>query len=94
MSEENFCRECNQKHTCRQAFEQAGKIKGGSVGCKTIIAFLLPLMVFIAALAVFEKMLPKIIDAKNLQTPMTLVLASLTTLVYILIIKQFFKKGK
>ena len=94
MSEENFCRECNQKYTCRQAFEQAGKIKGGSVVLKTIVAFLLPLMVFIAGLAVFEKMLPKIMDTKNLQTPMTLLLASLTTLIYILIIKQLTKKGK
>jgi phosphoglycerol transferase MdoB-like AlkP superfamily enzyme len=89
MDEEKFCQECNQKHTCRQAFQQLGRMGGPSVVYKTIVAFLLPLIVFIFSLAILEKKLPNVIHIKKLQTLIAFLLASLATFVFVLIIRYF-----
>jgi len=87
MAQEKFCLECNQRHDCREVYQQLGKAEGPSVVFKVVVAFLLPLMVFIAALAASEKILAKTINNKETQTALSFLLALSITFVCILIIK-------
>ena len=64
-----------------------GEAKGPSVVPRVVIAFLLPLMVFIGALAAFEAILARTIDSKGLKTWLSSLLAVLVTFTVILIIK-------
>ena len=69
-----------------------GNNKGPSVVSKVLAAFLLPIVVFIAALAVFERVLAGVIDTKGLQTALSFPVALLVTSVFILIIRAINKQ--
>lgn len=79
MVEQNFCQNCYQKHDCQKVYRQLGEIKGPPITFKIIVAFLLPLVVFIVSLAVFEAIFSKAINTGPLQTALSLLLALLTT---------------
>jgi len=85
MTSGKFCQDCIQKHDCKRIYEQLGDSQGPSVALKAILAFLLPLMVFIVSLAVFERELTGAIAAKSVQTALSFVLALLVTFVCVLI---------
>lgn len=87
MAQQEFCQDCNQKRDCRKIYEQLGDIKGPSVVLKVIIAFLLPLVVFIVSLAVFGEIFGKAISSQRVQTVLSLVPALLVTLVCIFIVR-------
>jgi len=87
MAEQEFCEDCNQKHDCRRIYEQLGDVEGPSVVIKVIVAFLLPLVVFIVSLAVFQEILAKAISTQHVQTALSLLLALLVTFVCILIVR-------
>ncbi len=87
MDEQEFCQECNQRNKCQDVYRQLGNNKSPSVVFKVVIAFLLPLIVFIAALIASEKILAEIINSKEAQTVLSFLLALAVTSVSILIIK-------
>ena len=87
MAEQKFCHHCDQKHDCQKVYEQLGNVKGPSVVFKVIVAFLLPLVVFIVSLAVFEEIFTKAVNTKELQTLLSFLVALFITLVCILIIQ-------
>ncbi len=91
MTQSKFCRECDQKHHCQETYQQMGKAKGPSVTFKAIIAFLLPILTFIASLIIFEKILAKIVDIKQLRTALDFLFALAVTLAIILINKGLSK---
>lgn len=91
MTKSEFCRECGQKHHCQEIYQQMGKAKGPSVTLKAIIAFLLPILTFIVGLIIFEKILAKIVDTKQLRTAFDFLLALSVTLAIILINKGLSK---
>lgn len=89
------CRSCPDKHRCREIYEQLEKTKGPSVAFKSVAVFLVPLVVFIASLAIFERILTKLISTKALQTAISCLLALLVTFICILIIKASYEhQGK
>jgi len=88
MAPQKFCQECNQRHTCQDVYRQLGNTKSPSVVFKVVVAFLLPLMVFIAALVASEKISAKAINSKEAQTVLSFLLALSVTFVCILIIKM------
>jgi len=85
MAPKRFCQDCIQKHDCKRIYEQLGNSPGPSVALKAILAFLLPLMVFIVSLAVFERVLAGAITTERMQTALSFVLALLATFVCVLI---------
>lgn len=90
MAEQKFCEDCNQKHDCREVYQKLGNTKGPSVVLKAVVAFLLPILVFIGCLAAFEAILGKVrslINTKELRTVLSFLLALSVTFVLILIIK-------
>lgn len=54
MNQQEACKDCYQKHNCREIYNHLGNAKGPSVTLKAVTAFLLPLTVFIVTLAAFE----------------------------------------
>ena len=92
MAEQKFCQDCNQKHNCQKVYQQLGNTKSPSVILKVVVAFLLPLVVFIAVLATSERILAKTINTKELQTTFSLLLALLVTSALILITRAINKQ--
>jgi len=68
-----------------------GDSPGPSVTLKVILAFLLPLMIFIVSLAVFERVLVNTTSTEQIQTALSFVLALLTTFVCVLITRVISK---
>ena len=87
MAQEKFCQDCDQKHDCQKIYEQLGNVKGPSVVFKVIVAFLLPMVVFIVSLAVFEEVLAKAVNTEELQTLLSFLISLLITFVCILIVQ-------
>jgi len=85
MASHRFCQDCIQKHDCQRIYEQLGDSPGPSVTLKVIFAFLLPLIVFIVSLAVFERVLARAINIEEVQIALSFLLALLATFVYVLI---------
>ncbi len=87
MAQEEFCQDCNQKHDCQKIYEQLGNVKSPSVVFKVIVAFLLPVVVFIVSLAVFEEVLAKAVNTEELQTLLSFLISLFITFVCILIVQ-------
>lgn len=97
MAEEKFCQGCHQKHRCQEVYEHLSKMGGPSVVFKVILAFLLPILVFIGSLAAFEEILARVIHSKELQTVIGLLLALVVSSAFVFItrvINREFVKNK
>jgi len=92
MVEKGFCDNCTQKHNCSSIYRQLGNTHSPSVVSKVLIAFVLPLLVFIISLGVFEEIFTKKISGQNLQTILSLLLALLVTFFCILITRIINKR--
>ena len=87
MAQHKLCENCPQAHECQEVYRHLGNVKGPSIAVKVIVAFLLPIIIFIIALAVFEWILKDIVAAKDLRTIVDLLLALTLTFGYVLIVK-------
>ena len=92
MVQEKFCEGCDQSSKCQEVFRKLGNAKGPSFTLKVIVAFLLPLIVFIVSLAIFERVFARSIGAEGLRTAISLLMATLVTFVFILGIKLIGKR--
>ncbi|MHC4477212.1 MAG: hypothetical protein ACYTEL_16320 [Planctomycetota bacterium] len=79
MDNQEYCESCAQKNHCQEVYGRLGRAQGRSVVCGVLAAFLLPMLVFITSLAVFEQVLGRITQQKPVQTGVSLVLALLVT---------------
>jgi hypothetical protein len=75
MADEKICQGCHQKHRCQEVYKHLSQIETPGIVFKVILAFLLPIAVFIGSLAAFEEILVKVIYSKNLQTLISFILA-------------------
>ena len=87
MTEQKCCQDCREKHDCRRIYEQLGDVEGPSVVIKVIVAFLLPLVVFIISLAAFQQIFAKAISSQRVQTAFSFLLALVVTFICILIVR-------
>jgi hypothetical protein len=94
MTEDKFCQNCKQNHNCRTIYQQLGSLKGSSVLLMVIFAFLIPLLVFIAALAVFQQILPDVIDKDPTRTAVSFIAAMITALAAALILRAICSRLK
>ena len=90
MNKDNICKGCHLKDNCNEANQQADGENCSHFILKIIAAFILPMIVFITSLAVFEKYLA--IEnfwnhSEKLQTLISFLMAFLTTVVFMLIVK-------
>ncbi|MHC4193956.1 MAG: hypothetical protein ACYS8I_09830 [Planctomycetota bacterium] len=87
MVEEEFCRQCSGKPDCQEVYERLGRAEGPSVVTKVVLAFLLPLVVFIVLLVACEKVLVAGIGSKGLRTAVSFLSACLGTLGVVVLVK-------
>jgi hypothetical protein len=73
-TEPGACDGCRQADTCKEAYRRLGSAQGPSVTREVLIAFLLPIAVFVAALGGFGLLLGHLVPAPY-ATPLALVLA-------------------
>jgi hypothetical protein len=92
MHKQDFCQNCKQSHLCREVYEHLGKTQSPSVAFKVLCGFLLPLVVFIASLVGFEKILARATAMEDLQTALGVLSALAVTFVWILITKGVIKR--
>ena len=57
MKDDDNCSQCGHKDGCRAMYENLGKAGGSSVAMKAIVAFLVPIGVFIGVLAASQRLL-------------------------------------
>ncbi len=88
MKRDDYCSGCSQKDTCRQAYEKLGKAQGPNVALKVIVAFLVPIGVFIGGLAGIQRLLRGRFEEKMLILVRFLLALCLTMLV-VCVIRAF-----
>jgi len=87
MTRQELCQQCNQRQDCGQVYEQLGKIEGPSIVKKVVLAFLLPLVFFVASLAIFERIFSGVISTGQVRSALSFASALLLTFVCILLTK-------
>jgi uncharacterized membrane protein (DUF485 family) len=75
MAQHKPCDQCGEKLRCREAFRRLGDAAGRSIVPNVLAAFVLPLVVFIGALALAQQFLAVRIESDNLRTAFAVVLA-------------------
>lgn len=91
---EKNCRSCKDRQSCRDVFRSLGQSDAPPVALKAIIAFLLPVLIFIASLFIADKLLKQLIKADSLAMILGFVGALFVTFIYILCVRPFFKKDR
>jgi uncharacterized membrane protein YoaK (UPF0700 family) len=97
MAEEKICQGCNQKSKCEEVYRRLGSLEGPSVAWKAVVAFLLPIVVFVAALAAIEAVLAEEIESQAARTAVGFALALCASVICVLItrtIDRQFGKGR
>ncbi|MHC4114189.1 MAG: hypothetical protein ACYSSL_02555 [Planctomycetota bacterium] len=92
MSQQKLCQQCGQRYSCQDVYRHLANNDVSSLVSRSIIAFLLPIAVFIASLVVLQELLDKAINSKALITALSFLLALPPVFVYLLIIKKIRKK--
>jgi hypothetical protein len=87
MIKQELCQQCNQRQDCGQVYEQLGKIEGPSIVKKVVLALLLPLVVFVASLAIFERIFSSVLGAGQARSALSFASALSLTFVCILLTK-------
>ncbi len=85
MTDEEYCSKCVWAHDCKVVYEQMGKAHGPSVVKKVIVAFLLPVIVFVVCLVVLDKKLVAVTGNEHLRILLGVLFAGLVSFVYVLI---------
>ena len=88
MKTNNNCSGCGQKETCRQAYDKMGKAKGPNVAWKAVVAFLVPIGVFIGVIAGSQQLLKARLKGPGL-TMVSFLLAVCVTLLVVVVIRAF-----
>jgi len=86
MAQSKSCEGCSQAHECSKVYEQLGGSEGPPVTRIALVAFLLPILVFVVALAGSGWLLRGTI-AKPYQTPLAAVLALATAAGVMLLVR-------
>jgi len=84
MGDEQFCKRCSQRHDCREVYGKLGNAEGPSLTLTVVVAFLVPILVFIVSLGVLEKGLGVVMEKAALRTAASLSGAVIVTLAWIL----------
>ncbi len=84
-SEKEFCSGCAESRNCRSVYEHLGKQGGPNVAWKAFGAFVVPLLVFVAALGILERVFICFIHSRSLQSVLSFLSAALVSFVYVLI---------
>ena len=88
MDEQKFCRICKQKTDCQNVYRAMGHAESPSVTARIVLAFLLPLIVFIVSLGASERILTRAIHRENVLTALSFLLALSVTFACIVLTRK------
>ncbi len=66
MKMDDYCSQCSHKDTCKEVYAKVGQYEGPSVAWDVVIAFALPIAIFIAGSAACQRLLNAFLDEKSL----------------------------
>ena len=95
MSHSVSCQGCAKKDRCHRVYNNLNNVRDSSLVSKVLVAFFLPIVIFILALGVFDKILavwPVLIKLQHLRMTLGLVMALPVTFASILVLKMVFKR--
>ena len=92
MAEKKFCDQCNQQNNCSNIYNNLGNTNGPSVVVNVVIAFLLPIIIFIISLWIFEEIFVETINNQPVKILLSMVSALAVTFSCILITKVITKR--
>jgi Kef-type K+ transport system membrane component KefB len=92
MGHETPCEGCGQAHNCAAVYQRLGHTGGSSVASKVIIAFALPIVAFVAALATFDHLLSGAV-AEQYRTLAAFALALTCTVGLMLVVSALVKRS-
>jgi hypothetical protein len=92
MPDEDKCEGCQSRDSCKEIYKLIGSGKGPSVTVRVLIAFVMPLAVFIAALIISENILASKLDSEAAITALSLIIAVITSALAVLIVRALLKK--
>lgn len=81
MKNDDCCSGCSQKDSCRQAYEKLGRVMGPNVAWPAVVAFLVPIGVFIGGLSASRWVLRDRLEENTLTLVSFLLAVCLTLLV-------------
>lgn len=87
MDDQDICQGCGEKNRCEQVYRALSRKKGPSVLARVTVAFLLPLLVFIGALTISQKIIVEYVDTQHWQTMISFVIAMTVTGICVVSIK-------
>lgn len=85
--EEKNCESCPYKNSCAEVYRKLGNSKTEPVAKKVILVFLLPLIVFIVALAISQGILTKNIESEDLAMVASFAIAATVMMFFVVIVK-------
>ena len=92
MEKQDSCKGCVDKDRCQEAYRRSGHIEGPSVVLNVVVAFLLPILIFIGVLAGLERILADRIQTEGVRTILSFLLALLTTAGVVVAVKTARRK--
>ena len=87
--EQKQCNGCSYQNNCQKIYQQISNAKGPSVLAKTILALLLPLIIFIATAATCEKVLVSVIANQHLRVILGILSGMALGSVYVVIVRKW-----
>jgi len=86
MVQSESCEGCSQPHDCKKVYEHLGCSGGPPITREALIAFLVPILVFMTALGGFGWFLKNAVGTPY-RTPLALVLALAVTVAVMLVVR-------
>ncbi len=87
MDQENNCRDCVQSNSCKEMYRALGRRGGPNVALMSVVAFVVPVAVFVGALACSGWFLRGISGTQRFGTILSFGIASATTVVVVFAVK-------
>ena len=84
MTDQEYCQKCGRRHNCQEIYGKLGRSDGSSVTLSVVIAFLAPIVVFIASLVVVERVVGGITEIVELRTAVGLFAAAAASFCWVL----------
>ncbi len=91
MDKKESCQGCEEKDDCKLIYKELGQREGPSVVYMVLTAFLLPIVVFIISLLLFENLLSEAIEIEGYRTGLSFFLALGVTSIAIFAVKLLIK---
>jgi len=87
------CQNCEQKHNCQEVYKRLGQSKAPKVLSKVILAFLLPLILFIFSIAAAERLLNESLKSEATRNLAAFAAGILVVFLYLIILKLWRRKN-